>query len=431
MSKKISTADLNFDFFGADDTKTDIIEKKNEEKDEDIKIKIGELKISNMVAIVKTNMSIPNLDTVIKDLPITEHSSKKDGIVKIKGKLSKDDKKGTIIVRGIQQKDLGSSKKKPETGLFFNQVTMIVRFFNDKDKEVEINVKLFDKGTLQLTGIRDEMIEPYKATKLIYKALHEHMPSNVVLIEIRNKKNKNKDSDNDKGDNKNKDGNDKKPIKFKIQNVSIELINSLFQTTNLNINRSALVNVLHTYNIVTTFEPDTYPGVNIKYFWREETVGTDKEGCCNCKPGCTGKKEKKNNILCDSCGRSCDKDEMVVAYDNKTKKELHFSDEDCLKNYNEKHKRNLRKSVKCKRLSIMAFQSGSTLITAGKSRQDLTDAFNFISGIYKKHNKEIRLKQSSLIVEPTTSKKQKKSLIINKSNIRLSDDLLKKLNIKR
>ena len=122
---------------------------------------------------------------------------------------------------------------------------------------------------------------------------------------------------------------------------------------------------------------------------------------------------------------------MVVAYDNKTKKELHFSNENCLKKYNEKNNRNLKKSVKCKRLGIMAFQSGRTLITAGKSRKDLTDAFNFISGIYKKYNKEIRLKQSSLIVEPVIVKKQKKSMTINKSNIRLSDDLLKKLNIKK
>ena len=44
----------------------------------------------------------------------------------------------------------------------------------------------------------------------------------------------------------------------------------------------------------------------------------------------------------------------------------------------------------CKKVTISAFQSGSVIITGANSLEQILDCYNFISGILKTHNDELK-----------------------------------------
>jgi TATA-box binding protein (TBP) (component of TFIID and TFIIIB) len=122
-------------------------------------------------------------------------------------------------------------------------------------------------------------------------------------------------------------------------NLKIELINSDF-ITHFSINNTKLHELLMSkLKIFSSYEPNDYPGVKVKYFWNSERT-TYKQGKCICNP------------LCVTQG----------------------------------------KNTRCIQITISIFQSGSVIITGAKSIQQIRDAFIFINKIFETQFSKIQSK---------------------------------------
>lgn len=85
-------------------------------------------------------------------------------------KLNQDNIR-TLIVN---KKSKRNTKKKTKKSVpFYNQVTVVVRVFegetDDLEKEVKLNLKLFQNGTVQISGLRDIEYANRAINKLIYR----------------------------------------------------------------------------------------------------------------------------------------------------------------------------------------------------------------------------------------------------------------------
>ena len=133
---------------------------------------------------------------------------------------------------------------------FFNQMTIHI-YDGKKKNDGKINVKLFNNGRIQITGLI--LIEQ---GQFVIDILHEHLKNNKDIDII------NKDS-----------------IK-----LDIVLINSDFDFGKP-IDRELLYNYLLDQDIYVTYESCIYPGVNIKYYYLNNNIS----GICNCTNQCDGK----------------------------------------------------------------------------------------------------------------------------------------------
>jgi len=201
-------------------------------------------------------------------------------------------------VKGVYKKN----KKKSTKKCFYNQVTFILELDNSK----KINLKIFLNGKIQMTGLRNKSDGIFCIQYMIKyinnisecldtpDSLKEY-PLNIVLI--------NSDFD----------------IKFKIKrDILYELL-------------------VNDYNMFVSYEPDIYPGVNIKFFWNKE----HKYGVCDCIDTCNGKG-------------------------------LGEGDGDC------------------KKVTISTFQSGKVIITGARSLEQIKDTYDFITNVFKTHYERLK-----------------------------------------
>jgi len=150
--------------------------------------------------------------------------------------------------KGFSKKSVKKKRKIKDKKVFYNQIT--VHVFLDKI----INVKVFNNGRIQMTGLKfkdqgikviDELIKQitvYNKDECIFEGKLELTNYNIVLI--------NSDFD----------------IKYKV-------------------NRDILHREIIHFGMYSSYEPTIYPGVNIKYFYNN----INKEGICNCCSKCNGK----------------------------------------------------------------------------------------------------------------------------------------------
>jgi TATA-box binding protein (TBP) (component of TFIID and TFIIIB) len=131
-------------------------------------------------------------------------------------------------------------------------------------------------------------------------------------------------------------------------NFHIRMINTDFKTycdveqqEKFLIRRKVLHKILmsDSYNNKCSFEPGKYHGVKIEFFWNSKNEKQD--GICSCSNYCFGKGTGKG-----------DKD--------------------------------------CKKITIAVFESGSVLITGGVSFEQIDDAYNYITTVFKNHKDEIK-----------------------------------------
>ena len=148
--------------------------------------------------------------------------------------------------KGWAKKNTKKKRKEKSKRTFFNQVT-IHCFYDDKI----INIKFFNNGQIQITGLK-----------------YEEQGKNMYDKLLNLFKNYEETFDGD----------------LNIMNYRIVLINSDFSLEK-EINRDNLQDKLAENNYYSTFEPCGYPGVNIKYYFN--TNNTD--GICRCKSICKGK----------------------------------------------------------------------------------------------------------------------------------------------
>ena len=154
----------------------------------------------------------------------------------------KDERKLTI---GLSKKDILTSKIKI-TNAFYNCFALTIRIMKDKFKEM--HVKVFNTGKIELPGIlNNELLEDVK--KRIVLFIQPYLPKKMEFLQ-------NPDVDD---------------------NV---LINSNFNC-NFYIKRDELHEILKStkYNIETSYDPCSYPGVKCKYYYNntlpeEQQTGT-------------------------------------------------------------------------------------------------------------------------------------------------------------
>lgn len=155
-----------------------------------------------------------------------------------------------------------SAKKK--TRSFYNQVTMLFSCGEAGDKKKNINVKIFCNGNVQMTGLKNTE-SGREPLRFLLKFLFEHKQ---ILQE-----------------------------QTEALDYRIVLINSDFPI-GFSINRTKLHRIVQQepYCLQSFYDPCIYPGVNIKYFYNEQSK--NKMGVCQCSQMCTRKSNTKGKHSC-------------------------------------------------------------------------------------------------------------------------------------
>lgn len=257
----------------------------------------------------------------------TENIIKQINTTNMRGTRYKDERKITI---GISKKDIMNCRGKVKNA-FYNCFAIIVRF-KYQNAFREIHVKIFNTGKLEIPGIlNDELLENIKV---------------IVLKIIKTY------SDND--------------VDFVEQKVEANvLINSNFNC-GFYINRDLLQTILrgNKYNIETSYDPCSYPGVKCKYYYNN-LIEKDKQ---------TGEIEKE---------------------DRETKlKDLNINNK-----YTE--------------VSFMIFRTGSCLIVGNCNEKVLNHVYEFIKNMLQNEYFTIRVSNNTTTTKVKKSKIRKKTIIIN------------------
>lgn len=196
------------------------------------------LKISTITIICKLGTLI-NIINIGKYMKLSERS-----ILSIKHGAQNDIR--SIIKCKKKNKTVNKTKKN-----FYNQATLVV---NAKD-ERNINVKLFKNGSIQMTGCKsindfnntiNILCDELKKKRVIYKSTNK-----ITRIPfVSNPENADLD---------------------KIHDFKIKLINSNYYVGFL-INLIALQNIMHSKNIMSSYEPCIHACVNIKYNYDKNNI---------------------------------------------------------------------------------------------------------------------------------------------------------------
>jgi TATA-box binding protein (TBP) (component of TFIID and TFIIIB) len=247
------------------------------------------------------------------------HNQKSLLISHFKDKKTKNDVKYKHIQKisiGICKKDIITYRSK-EKGAFYNCFAIIVRL---KIKEIfkEIHIKIFNTGKLEIPGIQDD--------ELLYKSLN-------FLVDYL------------------------KPytsetLCYNKMSIDTVLINSNFNC-GYYIDRETLFNKLkHSYNLITMYDPCSYPGIQSKFYFNENK--TIQDGICKCSKQCSKKGSGTGN-------------------------------------------------GECREISFMIFRTGSVLIVGHCNEDTLNIIYDFIKNILEKEYYDIN--------EGNIVKKEKKDVI--------------------
>jgi TATA-box binding protein (TBP) (component of TFIID and TFIIIB) len=246
------------------------------------------LRISTMTGIgeLNTSINLTNLFNNIRPNNLIRYVETNFGK---KGYAKKNDKKKRKITG--------------KRNLFFNQGTLII-FYDNK----LINIKLFSNklAKIQMTGLKNES----QGINVINKII-DYIKDLDTNFFKENKVFNNYDA--------------------KLNYFKIALINSDYDF-GFNINRETVFNDILEKNYYTTYSPDSYPGVNSKYYWN--TI--NNEGICKCDNICDGKGNGNGD-------------------------------------------------GQCRRVTMAIFQSGKMIITGAQQMQQVEDSFNFINNFVLKN----------------------------------------------
>lgn len=200
-------------------------------------------------------------------------------IIKIHTDYNEDTIYQEPIIVGIKfQNRIVGYFKNNNNVTFFNSITLNM-FINHG----YVNLKLFDNGQIQMTGVNNEDV----GKKCIDKTI-SLLNSNKSVI-------------------------DKEIV---ISNYKIALINSDYDC-GFSIQRDILYDLLlNDMKLSVTYEPENYPGVKIQYFWNNT-----KTGICNCKVKCVGK--GNNDMNCKKVTISVFQSGKIIITGAKSLEKLH------------------------------------------------------------------------------------------------------------
>jgi len=237
----------------------------------------------------------------------------------------KDERKITI---GISRKDIMNCRGKIKNA-FYNCFAIIFRFMF-KGEFKEMHVKIFNTGKLEIPGILNiELLDIVK--EMILEILLPNMDENVKFIET--------DAEH---------------------NV---LINSNFNC-GFYINRNKLNVIMRNYNIETSYDPCSYPGIKCKFYFNHE-IGFDTE-----RQNGQIMEEDRSMKLCD-----------------------------------------LNKMEKYTEISFMIFRTGSCLIVGNCSEPVLIFVYDFIKRLLLAEYEEIHVKNESFTTKVKKTKLRKRQFM--------------------
>lgn len=161
---------------------------------------------------------------------------------------------GSEINKGLNDKKL-SKKKLDSKKYFYNQLTLHIH--NNLKKNKRVNVKIFNNGRIQMTGINSDKVG--------------NTTMEILLKELLNLSNK-------------RDIFNETDIK-QIGDLETVLINSDFDIHH-EVDRAGLHREIVENGYLSSYEPCNYPGVNIKYYFNPCKRNF---GICDCEKPCNGK----------------------------------------------------------------------------------------------------------------------------------------------
>jgi TATA-box binding protein (TBP) (component of TFIID and TFIIIB) len=237
-----------------------------------------------------------------------------------------------------QEKNRGTYPKKRRPNVygrksFDNQVTLVYRF----REGYAPNIKVFRNGNIQMTGIRcpedGHSIIDSIANEVRYIATETPAAAGITDVSMMN------------------------PGDFKIR-----MINSDFSFT-FRIRRKDLHTLLISskYNTISSFQPGTYPGVKIQYFWNMNS--RNRCGRCECSKPCHGRGDNATPVVVTPHVEGA----AIVAENQ------------------------------CKKVTISVFESGKILITGATSYTQIDEAYAYIVKVIQDNIYRIR-KQSIPLV---------------------------------
>lgn len=218
-----------------------------------------------------------------------------NGEQKVRGVYPKKKKKSTKKI--IKEEEANKNKS------FDNQTSMYYRF----EQTYIPHVKLFKNGNIHVTGLR--------------KIEDGERILNIMYAEVTRIFNE-CDRCVVQGEN---------ISQLKVANPVVRLINSDFEIP-FKIRRKELHQMLIAppYNNICSFQPGTYPGVKLEFYWNK--MHPQQDGRCRCEKPCFGKGTGKTR-------------------------------------------------GDCKKVTVAVFDSGSVLITGATSHQQVNDAYTYICDV--------------------------------------------------
>lgn len=228
------------------------------------------------------------ISTMVKVGKLSHHFDLKD----LYSKLNVD--KNIIYIEfNENKKGVNPKKKKDKKKYFYNQMTLLL-----KTSKI-VNLKLFNNGSIQMTGIKSDRMA-IEIADIITKTLTEIFGFSIEII-----------------------------------NIKTVMINSDFDY-GYTINNSKLQELIEYSNYYSSYEPCSYPGVNIKYYYNDNN---HNKGICSCKHQCNGK----------------------------------------------------GKDGHCKRITIAVFKSGNIIVTGGFTLEQIYIAKDFITNFIYDNKEHILL----------------------------------------
>lgn len=222
------------------------------------KLTFTPLRISTLVTTGHLGTSI-NLKSLFDQLPkiLIPIGYPTEGILKMEHREN---------AVGFSYRDV-LTKRRVSDKTFFNQSTLVIRKLRDDGPGFkEVNMKLFENGGFQMTGVTSEEFSR-KVVEWLIEAL-KALPNPIS----------------------------KEPLT--IKKFAIQLLNSDYKMNTM-VKRDELHRLLtSTYRLFSTLETTIYQGVNTKYYYNEESPLTALRGICNCPRPCTGQGDGKSIGAC-------------------------------------------------------------------------------------------------------------------------------------
>lgn len=308
----------------------------------------SDLRISTMTVTANWGMPV-NLDLLFEQLkthfiPI---GYPEEGIIKFEHKSK---------VLGACHKDLFTNRKTTKKS-FFNQSTIILRrIFGSGWKEV--NMKLFDNGGIQMTGVTSKDFATESVAWLLkliltlpvspFIVVLASAPAVAVAVTPETGTEGGAVVPATKTGRKAAKPKPAKIIQASSLTPSITKVNVSLINTDYSLNRDIQQDTLHKlfmeeYNLFSMLEKTIYQGVNAKYFYNTNNKGT---GVCACGA----------DSFCKGQGTGDGKGE-------------------------------------CKRITMSIFRTGKIIITGARTMEQIQEAYDFLNGVFERHANRVLIRR--------------------------------------